>query len=285
VRLVACHDCQTQYDVGRVADSEITCRCGSRIANRVAEGEVVAVARCGSCGAQVEQDATGCGYCGASVVRDARELSLICPQCHARNPRSSRFCTACGLGFDPEPVKIEGVELPCPCCGGLMPVRPVGGIGINECGSCGGLWVPGDRLDDLIGRALEARSGPRPAGPGARRPRVSGANPARQQVHYRKCPVCEAFMQRRNFRRCSGVIVDRCHEHGTWLDADELEQITGFLLAGGRPDSELRLAAAPARPPRTAPPQAAGRLASAGYQESERSLVGSLVNVLNHLLG
>ena len=40
-------------------------------------------------------------------------------------------------------------------------------------------------------------------------------------------------MQRKNFRRTSGVIIDCCHTHGTWLDADELEQIAGFILSGG----------------------------------------------------
>jgi len=42
-------------------------------------------------------------------------------------------------------------------------------------------------------------------------------------------------MQRRNFRKSSGVILDVCVEHGSWLDADELEQITGFILSGGEP--------------------------------------------------
>lgn len=39
-------------------------------------------------------------------------------------------------------------------------------------------------------------------------------------------------MGRRNFRKRSGVIVDQCHEHGTWLDAQELERIAGFVLSG-----------------------------------------------------
>jgi hypothetical protein len=34
------------------------------------------------------------------------------------------------------------------------------------------------------------------------------------------------------------VITDRCNSHGTWLDADELEQIAGYLLSGGRPKAE-----------------------------------------------
>ena len=40
-------------------------------------------------------------------------------------------------------------------------------------------------------------------------------------------------MQRSNFRRSSGVILDVCRKHGTWLDADEIEQIAGFILSGG----------------------------------------------------
>lgn len=66
-------------------------------------------------------------------------------------------------------------------------------------------------------------------------PRVKGSNPAGQEVAYRKCPECSHFMQRRNFRRSSGVIIDRCKKHGAWLDADELEQITGFVMSGGNP--------------------------------------------------
>ena len=46
-------------------------------------------------------------------------------------------------------------------------------------------------------------------------------------------------MQRRNFRKASGVIIDRCSAHGTWLDADELEQIAGFILSGRQPAAVL----------------------------------------------
>jgi Zn-finger nucleic acid-binding protein len=40
-------------------------------------------------------------------------------------------------------------------------------------------------------------------------------------------------MNRSNYRKSSGVILDVCREHGTWLDADELERIAGFILEGG----------------------------------------------------
>jgi Zn-finger nucleic acid-binding protein len=121
-----------------------------------------------------------------------------------------------------------------------MPAHTVGGIPVNECTSCGGLWVAGEHFERLVARAIEAR---RQRGPGAEwvaAPRVKGANPAAQRVAYRRCPVCGVQMLRRNFRRSSGVILDVCGEHGSWLDADELEQITGFILSGGETSPLLR---------------------------------------------
>lgn len=170
------------------------------------------------------------------MVRDTRRLSLICPECHARNPDAARFCTACSVAFEPEQSKLEGDELPCPCCGCLMAIRGVGGIAVGECPECNGLWAPEDRFDRLVARAYDAAKERGPLEVAAK-PREKGGNPATQRVQYRKCPVCEAFMQRKNYQRASGVILDRCHDHGTWLDADELERITGFLLSGGRPQA------------------------------------------------
>jgi Zn-finger nucleic acid-binding protein len=237
VRLIACASCHTQYDVTDVIEESVRCRCGEMIPNEPVVAVDAEIHRCGSCGAQVRADAADCQYCGSEIIRDTRKLSLICPECHGRNAEQSRFCTACGVAFAPETVKVEGFELPCPVCGCLMPTRSVGGVGINECPSCNGLWAPGKRLDLLINRAIEARRSNDPALLQSFEPRTSGGNPVSQRIAYRKCPECEAFMQRRNFRKSSGVIIDSCRKHGTWLDADELEQITGFVLSGGNPEA------------------------------------------------
>jgi hypothetical protein len=44
-------------------------------------------------------------------------------------------------------------------------------------------------------------------------------------------------MHRKNYGKRSGVIVDWCGPHGTWLDADELEQIAHFIAGGGLRDA------------------------------------------------
>jgi len=237
VRLVACPNCHTQYDVTDVHAKTIPCRCGEAIDNVPLQAKDARIARCGSCGAGVQGDAESCQYCGSEIVREPNEHSLICPECYARCASDSRFCTACGVGFRPEQVKIDGHELPCPACSTLMPPRQVGGVGVNECLSCNGLWTPGEGFDILVSRAIASRQQASPAELHALKPRVTGSNPAKQGVQYRNCPECDGYMARRNYRKKSGVIIDICTEHGVWLDADELEQIAGFILsgAGGEP--------------------------------------------------
>jgi len=232
VRLVACANCHTQYDVTDVRAKSIPCRCGEWIENDPLKPKDAEIARCGACGAAVRGDDQRCEYCGSEIVRELSDHSLICPECYARCADDSRFCTACGIPFRPETVKMDGHELPCPVCSTLMPPRQVGGIAVNECLSCNGLWAPGDSFDLLVGRAIEARQGASLAQLHALKPRVTGSNPARQGVKYRKCPECDGYMARRNYRKRSGIIIDCCSQHGIWLDADELEQIAGFILSG-----------------------------------------------------
>jgi Zn-finger nucleic acid-binding protein len=202
------------------------------VANVPAAAVDAEILRCGSCGAAVDPNAAICEYCTSPIVRDGRTLELICPECYARNEERSRFCTACGVAFRPEPVPAGPEVLPCVRCGCLMPRRDVGGTAVHECPRCHGLWAAGHGFDDLVRRAIDARRSGATAVPGAG-PRVRRGNPVREPVRYRKCPECGSLMRRENFRRTSGVVVDRCRQHGTWLDADELEQVAGFILSGG----------------------------------------------------
>ena len=55
----------------------------------------------------------------------------------------------------------------------------------------------------------------------------------RIKVRYFPCPQCAQLMNRMNFAKCSGVIVDVCRGHGSWFDRDELRAIIEFIRAGG----------------------------------------------------
>ena len=69
-----------------------------------------------------------------------------------------------------------------------------------------------------------------------------------EPLRYRACPQCGELMHRGLFGKRSGVIVDRCRSHGTWLDAGELRQLMEWARAGGQllqqeRDEEERLGA------------------------------------------
>lgn len=233
MRLVACGGCHTQFDVSHVDEPVFECRCGTAVRNETLAGVDARIQRCGSCGAILAEGAESCAYCHSAIERDERELSLICPECFARNAETASFCTGCGVAFLPEPLPDEQEELPvCPTCEGAEPmaIRGVGGVWVRECAKCNGLWVPGERLDALIRRAVDSARERAASGLSRteRRPRSIAV-----QFSYRDCPVCGHHMQRKNFGRRSGVIVDWCGAHGTWLDKDELEQIAVFITDGG----------------------------------------------------
>ncbi len=229
MRLVVCPSCDTQYDVTGVAGDSIPCRCGAAVKNEALPGVDARILRCGACGAAVGDGARECAYCGAGVVREGAK-SLICPKCYARNDEATRFCTACGLEFRPEPVAASVDLVACVHGCGTMAASAVAGVPIHECTTCRSVWVPGRRLEELVARSTGAP--PPPPGAGRERPDDAESDGV-VAIVYRKCPVCSALMARRNFKRISGVVVDQCPGHGAWLDADELEQLAAFARSGG----------------------------------------------------
>lgn len=236
MKLVACRSCHSQFDVTEVTEPHFECRCGATVRNETHAAVDAAVQRCAACGALLREGAESCDYCNAAVLdTSALTLSLLCPECFARNAEAAKFCTGCGVEFRPEPLPNEQDDpIACPVCEQELAVRGVGGVWVRECGKCNGLWAAGDRFDSLVARALEA----------ARQRAASGiplaaAKPrsVERAFAYRSCPVCKDRMTRKNYGKRSGVIVDWCGAHGTWLDADELEQIAAFIAGGGLKDA------------------------------------------------
>jgi Zn-finger nucleic acid-binding protein len=71
-------------------------------------------------------------------------------------------------------------------------------------------------------------------------PKQEGVASEKEKVRYVPCPQCHQLMNRVNFARCSGVVVDVCKGHGTWFDRDELRRIVEFIRGGGLEASRAR---------------------------------------------
>jgi len=233
MRLVVCEQCHTQYDVAAFDGDTISCACGATVKNQGLTGRDAGIHRCGSCGAGLGEDPTRCGYCGSAVNTDTTKLSLVCPECYGRNEEASAYCTGCGIKFEPQEIPGSQNTLDCPTCDRIMTWRSIGGISVQECPGCNGLWVPGESFDKLLDRVVKNRHELPSAGLGEAAVETRVSSRYTRKVVYRKCPACGVGMRRKNFARKSGVIVDWCGQHGTWLDADELEEIADYIMAGG----------------------------------------------------
>jgi len=97
-----------------------------------------------------------------------------------------------------------------------------------ECPMCCGLFVASTELESLI--ADQKDQGDAAA---ASLTRPERASLMIEDVAYLKCPLCSTMMNRVNYGRLSGVIIDSCKEHGHWLDEGELEKIARWIATGG----------------------------------------------------
>jgi Zn-finger nucleic acid-binding protein len=179
--------------------------------------------RCPSCGAPAAPDAGRCAYC------QARLATIGCPTCMALLFQGAAFCPACGAARS-RAEEAQPHSTKCPACRGDMHWIRVGDVDLLECANCDGTWIEAEAFDRLcVQREHQA------AIAHTRAPVKESAASAAPVTHvrYRPCPQCGKMMNRQNFGRLSGTIVDICSGHGTFLDRGELHQVVKFILAGG----------------------------------------------------
>lgn len=115
----------------------------------------------------------------------------------------------------------------CPGCRKALERQVLGGVRLDPCPHCGGAWLERASFEALA-RDQELRAsllGDLPAPE-----RVPHAS---LEVHYRSCPDCGRMMNRINYARISGVVLDVCKDDGVWFDPDELRRVVAFIQAGG----------------------------------------------------
>jgi Zn-finger nucleic acid-binding protein len=139
----------------------------------------------------------------------------------------SKHCPRCGAAA--AVAEIKGTETrQCPRCRTEMSFLKLGSTALRECEQCLGLWLDVTSFEKLC-TDREQQS----VVLGTASPAPTHAVRETSKVHYVPCPECSQLMNRINFARCSGVIVDICKGHGTWFDRDELSRILEFIQGGG----------------------------------------------------
>jgi len=233
--LVACEACNRQYDAGQIpAGALFRCRCGAKVRVPKVAAQDAAVVRCSSCGGPRGKGELACRYCHASFTLREQDLETMCPKCAARVSNGAKFCHHCGVPILPEEVAASASERPCPACGAAHKLRSrslgADAVSLLECGRCAGIWIARESFALLLDRA---RAQAAPDDPAAGTTKPAPPPKAAAGPLYRKCPACGEMMHRVNFGKRSGVIVDRCKDHGVWFDTEELERVLAWVRSGG----------------------------------------------------
>jgi Zn-finger nucleic acid-binding protein len=243
--LISCPTCKRQYDAATLAvGAQFRCRCGGAITVPRVTSRDAAVVRCASCGGPREAGRLSCSYCGSDFTLHEQDLETICPACLARISNAAKFCHHCATPIAPEEIAADPTDRGCPACGPghTLHSRSLGDTGFSalECTRCAGLWVGEAAFEALEARERET------AAPAADAKTIREEIKSRPRVaptpgpFYRACPVCSTAMTRINFSRISGILVDRCREHGIWFDASELDAALRWIQIGGEKAAQRR---------------------------------------------
>jgi Zn-finger nucleic acid-binding protein len=166
------------------------------------------MANCINCGAPLTGNLLVCQYCN---TRQDVDLAII-SRYTVEKPGSDRICPRCHI-----PLQVVDLRLG-------------GKFYIERCEDCLGLFFdPGELealLDKTVTHVYEID-----------RQRLDEIQNVKRACEYPlgyiDCPVCKKLMNRINFGSRSGVIADKCRDHGLWLDGGELRQILEWVKAGG----------------------------------------------------
>lgn len=169
--------------------------------------------------------ARSCTHCKAEL------LTVRCPQCFALQHTGGSVCGHCAATLGLE-AHVGPMGIRCPRCldTELCGVR-LDAHDLGECTGCGGLFVEHEVLERAT-RAADGRRGVRLRAVTASKTAAPAA-PKTDASFYLPCPRCASTMNRKNFGRFSGVVVDVCQKHGVWLDRNEIERVIEFVESGG----------------------------------------------------
>lgn len=110
---------------------------------------------------------------------------------------------------------MEARILYCPRDGARLEEQRLHGIPVDRCRTCEGSWLDLDELDRLEASAADEE---------VRRGMVEYA----QRPSELPCPVCARPMSTFNYR-ANNLQLDRCEEHGYWLDEHEDRAVLDVL--------------------------------------------------------
>lgn len=156
----------------------------------------------------------------------------LCPECGNDVPDPAH-CSICAAGRGGKKVRRRGGS-PCRCprCNDPLEQQDWEGTTTLSCPSCRGTFFPDRGLEKVLNQ-LRATCDPVDVETVLKDFKDRFTRELPDAVRYKNCPVCGTVMLRRNYATVSGVIVDHCADHGTWVDEANFAALADFICRGG----------------------------------------------------
>ncbi len=169
--------------------------------------------KCKSCSAPLLPNQLYCVYC---QVRN--DLDLQGRYGYSVNTtKTERLCPDCNIPLEVIDVKIKTTNNQI--------------LQLDRCQKCYGIFFDPGEIERFMQQSISGFLE-------INKPLLQNVNRDRyrkeHKVRYRKCPQCQQFMQRKNYAYRSGVVIDRCQQHGIWLDNGELIHLLEWHKSGGK---------------------------------------------------
>ncbi len=154
---------------------------------------------------------------------------ISCPDCNKTYNEKMAECPFCGCSEKPH----SATPSKCPRCTTVHLDTPDSDSeGVYSCNNCEGMWVTGQAFNAAT--SLKTVINSKEVSATFRKPKY------KEDPGYLPCSCCGKLMVRENFKSISGIHIDRCSNHGIWLDSGELDAIQSFIASGGIDKSQDR---------------------------------------------
>lgn len=151
---------------------------------------------------------------------------MACKKCFGTIFQGSSFCPLCGeKAFQAQTID-ETKTGDCPRCKIKLKLLQIEDLAISECDKCEGVWVDAETFEEICANHEKQAAV-------LKKFEEIFTHKKPLKVQYVPCPDCKNLMNRSNFAKVSGIVIDSCRQHGIWFDSEELPQIIEFIRKGG----------------------------------------------------
>ncbi len=154
---------------------------------------------------------------------------IKCPHCKQATSKLSKKCVHCNRAVQSVKTRDAHVPIKCPTCEITTHIITLADLELDHCSNCNGIWF--DKGEVLkFQKALSQ--------PVVYKKIITALNelkssqPKSTRTAYLNCSVCSEPMLHNVFLNSSGIMLDSCSSHGTWVERDDLTKILELFDTG-----------------------------------------------------